>query len=178
LTREIFMSKKKNSKYAFLAGIFVIAAVAIGAYALGQSGFDSEKEILLPGKLEIAETQYDFGTISLDNVSHTFMAKNVGEGPLTIEQVSTSCGCTSAQLKKDGKASARFGMDHGNLPRANMTLEPGEETEIVVTYNPLAHGLNRAAGYFNRIVYLKTDNPKKEHELTVTMTVDPEKGKQ
>lgn len=167
------MSKKRNSKYyAFLAGIVVVVLVALGAYAIGQS--DAEKENVLPGKLEIAETKYDFGTIGLDNVSHSFLVKNIGEGPITIEHVSTSCMCTTAQLKKGNKISTRFGMDHGNLPRANITLEPGEETEVVVTYNPLAHGLARAAGYFRRAVYLKTRNPKEEYELMIEMKVDPD----
>ncbi len=167
-----FMFKKKKSKFSFIAGILIVAAIAIGAYALGQSG--AEKEAQVPGKLEIAETQYNFGTIGLDNASHSFMVKNVGEGLLTIERVSTSCGCTSAQLKQGDKTSVKFGMDHGNLPRANMKLEPGEEAEVIVTYNPLAHGLNKAAGYFRRITYIKTSNPKKEHELVVEMTVDPD----
>jgi len=165
------MSKKKNSKYGLWVGIVVVVLVAIGVYAMGQS--DTKKENLLPGRLEIAETQYNFGTIGLDNVSHSFMVRNTGAGPMTIEHVSTSCMCTSAQLRKDGKTSITFGMDHGNLPRANMTLAPGEEVEVIVTYNPLAHGLQNAAGYFRRIVYLKTDNPKEEHELTIDMTVDP-----
>lgn len=172
LTRENFMYKKRILKPSFIFGIIFVGVVAIGAYVLGQGG--TEKENLLPGKLEITETQYDFGTIGLDNVSHTFMVRNIGEGPLPIERVSTSCGCTSAQLKQGNKTSVKFGMDHGNLPKANITLEPGEETEVIVTYNPLAHGPSRAAGYFNRIVYIKTGNPKEEHELTVTMTVDPE----
>lgn len=168
---------KKNNKSIFFTGVIVVvlAIVAFGAYALGQqSGSDDEKQ--LPGKLEITETEYNFGTIGLDKVSHPFVVKNVGKGPLTIERVSTSCGCTSAQLKKGNETSVRFGMDHGNLPRANMTLEPGEETEVIVTYDPLAHGLNRAAGYFNRVVYIKTSNPNKEHELTVKMIVDPSLG--
>lgn len=165
------MSKKKNSKIIFLVGILVVLAIAFGAYSLGQNNTD--KEDLLPGKLEIAETVYNFGTIGLDKVSHTFVVKNVGEGPLTIERVATSCGCTTAQLKKGDKTSVKFGMDHGNLPKANMTLEPGEETEVVVTYDPLAHGLASAAGYFRRNVYIKTSNPKEEYELIVEMTVDP-----
>lgn len=165
------MSKKKNSKYAFLAGIVVVVLITLGAYAMGQN--DTKKANLLPGKLEIAETQYDFGTIGLDNVSHSFMARNIGEGPVTIEHVSTSCMCTSAQLKKGGKTSIKFGMDHGNSPKANITLEPGEEAEVIVTYNPLAHGIQSAAGYFQRVVYVQTSNPKEEHELTIEMTVDP-----
>ena len=166
------MSKKKNKTSLIVFGILLVAIIAAGAYALGKN--ETSQADLLPGKLEIVESKYDVGTIGLDKVDHTFVVKNVGEGPITISHVSTSCGCTSAQLRKDGKKSVTYGMDHGNLPRANMVLEPGEETEVIVTYNPLAHGLSNAAGDFQRIVYIKTDNPKGEHQLTIEMTVDPE----
>lgn len=160
----------KNNKY--LIGGIVVLVLLIGAFMLGKGGTN---EAQAQGKLEVAETHYDFGTIGLDNVTYPFTVRNVGAGPLTIERVSTSCGCTTAQLKQGNKTSVQFGMDHGNLPKANMTLQPGEETEVLVTYHPLAHGLNNAAGHFRRIVYIQTSNPKEEHELTVEMTVDPDK---
>jgi hypothetical protein len=169
------MFRRKKLKLIFLTGILAVAAVATGFYALGQT--DTEQVSTLPGKLEIEETQYNFGTIGLDNVSHIFMVKNIGPGPLTIERVSTSCGCTTAQLKQGDKTSVKFGMEHGSLPRANKTLEPGEEIEVVVTYNPLAHGMQNAAGSFRRIVYIQTSNPKEERELTVEMTVAPNLGR-
>ncbi len=167
------MFKYKNSKYFVWVGALVVLVAFFGFV----SSYGDRQEVkTLPGKLEISTLKYDFGTIGLDNVSHTFVAKNTGEGPVNITQVSTSCGCTTAKLIKDGKSSVKFGMDHGNLPPANMELEPGEEVEIEVTYNPLAHGLSKAKGYFNRLVYIKTDNPREEHEIMVTMTVDPELG--
>ncbi len=168
------MSKKTNSLSAVIIGVIAVLVIAIGAYALGQRSGGANDENLLPGRLEISETQYDFGIIGLDKVSRTFVIKNVGEGPLTIERVSTSCGCTTAQLKKDGKTSVTFGMDHGNLPKANMVLGPGEETDIVVSYNPLAHGLSKAAGTFTRVVYIQTSNPRQESEIAISMTVDPD----
>lgn len=167
------MSKKRTSKSFLLIGAVVLLTIVAGAYALGKGSTSTDTENLLPGKLEIVEKEYNFGTIGLDKASHVFVVKNIGEGPLTINHVSTSCGCTSAQLNKNGRKSVMYGMDHGNLPKARMILEPGEETDVIVTYDPLAHGRNRAAGYFQRMVYIKTDNPKGEHQLTVEMTVDP-----
>lgn len=160
----------KKSKY-FIGGTIVVLLIVIG-YMFGQKDSQNAQA---QGKLEIVQQHYDFGTIGLDDVSHVFLVKNIGIGPLKIEKVSTSCGCTTAQLKQGDKKSVKFGMDHGNLPPANMILEPEEEAEVVVTYNPLAHGLNKAAGTFRRIVYLQTSNPKKEYELTIAVTVDPDK---
>ncbi|MCF6284646.1 MAG: DUF1573 domain-containing protein [Candidatus Hydrogenedentes bacterium] len=60
---------------------------------------------------------FDFG--EMDNsqkVLHDFVLKNVGDEPLEISNVKTSCGCTVAKLE-------------------NKTLEPGEETKISATLN-------------------------------------------
>lgn len=160
-----------ENKYYIFGIIAVIILVGVG-YFLGQK---DNQEAQAQGKLEIIEAYYDFGTVGLDNISHSYVIKNVGAGPLTIEKVSTSCGCTTARLQKEGDSSRSFGMDHGNLRRANFVLEPGEEAEVIATYNPLAHGANRAAGRFNRIVYLTTSNPKDEYELKFDITIDPNK---
>lgn len=160
-----------KTKYYIFGIVIVIILVGVG-YLLGQK---DHQEAQAQGKLEIAEAYYDFGTVGLDNVSHSYVIKNVGAGPLTIARVSTSCGCTVAQLKKADESTRVFGMDHGNLPRANFVLAPGEEAEVVATYNPLAHGLQNAAGRFNRIVYLQTENPRDEYELKFDITVDPNK---
>lgn len=126
------------------------------------------------GKLEIVEDYYDFGTVGLDNVSHKYRVRNSGDGPLTIAQLSTSCGCTAAQIETTAGASQPFRMDHGNLPPTNVVLAAGEEADIIATYNPLAHGLANAAGQFRRSIYIETDNPRDEHELTFDVTVDPD----
>ncbi len=163
----------KNKKQNYILGIIGVVALLFIGYMLGQGGGDKTPKA--EGKLEILETDYDFGVIGLDNVTHEFPIKNIGEGPLKISRVATSCGCTTAQLQKGGETSVKFGMDHGNLPKPNMTLEPGEEAVVLVTYNPLTHGLKNAAGTFRRIVYIQTDNPRSEYELSISMKVDPNK---
>ena len=167
------MHKKKKRQYYIIGIIGALILIFIGS-SLG-GGNNNNNVAQASGKLEIPETNYDFGVIGLEDVSHEFLIKNTGEGTLSISRVATSCGCTSARLKKAGKTSVRFGMDHGNLPKPNMHLAPGEEAIVIVTYSPLAHGLDRAAGTFHRIVYIKTKNPKEEYELNISMKVDPNK---
>ena len=163
------MKLKKNKQIIFTIVLGIIFLLV--GYLIGQDNKPSTK---LPGQLELSDSFFDFGTVGLDPVEHSFTIKNVGEGELNISKVSTSCGCTTAQLEKQGEISSPFGMDHGNLPPANFSLLPGEEGKIKVTYNPLAHGLQNARGTFRRMVYIRTENPKKEYTLTINVTVDPD----
>jgi hypothetical protein len=75
-----------------------------------------------PGRIELGETEFDFGEISSTGpVSQTFQVRNAGQGTLTIIGASTSCGCTTAEVDKD-------------------QLRPGETTTLTVTYDPQVHG--------------------------------------
>ena len=105
-----------------------------------------------PGQVELSASEYDFGTIPNDKpVSQTFEVRNVGRGKLEILGVSTSCGCTSAEVSQ-------------------RQLGPGEAAELTVTYDPLAH--DGATGQFMRIVYVRSDDPDvPEATLTVRVTV-------
>jgi len=105
-----------------------------------------------PGQVELSASEYDFGTIPNDKaVSQTFEVRNAGQGKLEILGVSTSCGCTSAEISK-------------------RQLGPGETAELKVTYDPLAH--DGATGRFMRIVYIRSNDPDlPEATLTVRVTV-------
>ncbi len=67
-------------------------------------------------RAKFKETAWDFGKIKQGEVvTHEFVFKNIGDAPLLIEQVETSCGCTAALLSekkvepgKEGKIKASF----------------------------------------------------------------------
>jgi hypothetical protein len=105
-----------------------------------------------PGQVELSATEYDFGTIPNDKpVSQTFEVRNRGRGQLEILGVSTSCGCTSAEVSK-------------------RRLARGETAQLEVTYDPLAH--DGATGRFMRIVYIRSNDPDvPEATLTIRVTV-------
>ncbi len=70
-----------------------------------------------PPKLEIVEKSHDFGKATEgDKLTYVFKVKNSGSGPLLIDRVTTSCGCTAAVLK-------------------NKEVLPGGEGEIEVTFD-------------------------------------------
>ena len=68
-------------------------------------------------RILIAEPNFDFGFAPEGTfMVHEYTIKNVGDEPLEIKRVRTTCGCTSAPVKK-------------------MRLEPNEETTITVIFN-------------------------------------------
>jgi hypothetical protein len=109
-----------------------------------------------PGQIELSATDFDFGTVPNNRpVSEVFQVRNVGQGILEITGVSTSCGCTTAEV------DAR-------------SLAPGEATGLTVTYDPQVH--DGETGEFLRIVYVRSSDPDTpEASLTIRVTVvEPE----
>jgi len=122
--------------------VVLVAAVAVGYAALPHA----------EGQIELSATEFDFGTIpNTGPVSEVFQVRNVGDGPLEISGVSTSCGCTAAEV-------------------GSWRLAAGTSTDLTVTYNPLAH--DGATGEFVRLVYVRSDDPETpEASLIVRVTV-------
>lgn len=77
-----------------------------------------QEEVASPQpKIVVPEQRFDFGYSPEGYyMVHSFKVRNAGEGELRIQRVRTTCGCTSAPMKK-------------------MQLEPGEETEVTVIFN-------------------------------------------
>jgi len=68
-------------------------------------------------KLELSTSLWDFGQKwAGEKAETTITLKNVGDAPLRIDKVKTSCGCTAASVKKK-------------------LLAPGDSEEVKVTYN-------------------------------------------
>ncbi len=105
-----------------------------------------------PGKIELSADEFDFGTVpNTEAVNQVFQVRNVGQGELEITGVSTSCGCTTAEI-------------------GSHSLSPGDETDLTVTYDPQAHG--GATGEFMRLVYVQSNDPDNlETTLTIRATV-------
>lgn len=110
--------------------------------------------------------KYDFGEISMarGNVSTTFLLKNDGSDPLKISEITTSCMCTTAEI--DGKI---FKMTHGGEVSMNspIAIAPGETKEMLVTFDPNAHG-PEAVGPIRREIYVHTNSSSTPH---VTVSV-------
>lgn len=102
--------------------------------------------------VRVDRPEHDFGTILQgENVRHVFAFVNSGTAPLTIEKVTSSCGCTAAL------ASAKV-------------LAPGESGEIQTSFDSA-----RFRGQVKKTVYLYTNDPVQPMvQLQIKATVKAE----
>lgn len=119
-----------------------------------------------------SELFHDFGDINIEGglINHRFEFSNQGEEDLMIMNLSTSCACTAAEvILSDGTQSPLFGMR--DMTQWGETVAPGESFEVLVTYDPMAHGPN-ATGEMNRSVIMTTSS----QENGRTAVMDPNLG--
>lgn len=68
-------------------------------------------------KLQVSTREWDFGEKWAGEPAETTLTlKNVGDAPLRIEKLKTSCGCTAARME-------------------NTVLQPGQIEEVKISYN-------------------------------------------
>jgi hypothetical protein len=87
--------------------------------------------------IRIQPPEYDFGIITKEGgiVRTTFSLFNNGDKKVTIEEISTSCGCTSANVSKE-------------------VILPDEAVSLEVEFDPNFH--EEPPGRFSRTVFLQT----------------------
>ncbi|MDP2684334.1 MAG: DUF1573 domain-containing protein [bacterium] len=85
-------------------------------------------------------SSYDFGDVSqaLGVVNKSFTINNSGSDDLIINNLLSSCGCTSVALVIDGIEGPKFGM-HNNPTDWSATIKPGESAELIIYYDPNVH---------------------------------------
>jgi hypothetical protein len=110
--------------------IFIFVFIATASVLLGCSkseNKDSEKQAnsKLPVFALIDSADYDFGTIREGAiVEHDFKFKNEGEYPLILNNISSSCGCTTPEWPKEpigpnqtASIKVRFDSKHKSGPQ-------------------------------------------------------------
>lgn len=91
-----------------------VALVAFGAFAQEDKVFD---EPVNGPKIVFKESSFNFGDINQgDIVEHVFAFENVGNEPLILSNVQTTCGCTAPSWPKE-------------------PILPGKAGEITVKFN-------------------------------------------
>lgn len=101
----------------------------------------------------ISPQNQDLGQVVYGDVPvTTFTLTNFGPLPTKITRVSTSCGCTKAEVEKE-------------------VLGAYEATKVEVSFNPAIHGDATDIGDITRTIYIQTDNPNFP-ELTSTITAN------
>jgi hypothetical protein len=99
--------------------------------------------------IDVAQT-FDLGTVVKGSLAVANLpVLNLGNGPLTVAAVSTSCGCTKATLTP-------------------MTIPPGGEARLRVEYDSAAH--EEDLGRVERFVFISSDDPD-EDDVQIKFTV-------
>lgn len=141
-----------------------------GTFALSNEGQNLLKEI----KIELAKRApkdrpiinigpdtYDFGDVSVAKgvVSTVMTLKNDGKSDLVINNMDSSCMCTTASIIFNGVEGPIFGMSmHGNPKGWSVTIPPGEEAQLKIYYDPTVHP--EAVGqHLVRIISVFSDDP-------------------
>lgn len=124
----------------FLTMIFIFSALWANI-ATGSEG----------AKIKVSSSVFDFGEITQgDQVDHLFTYKNIGDEPLTIGRVKTSCGCTVA------------------LP-SKTNLLPNEDGELKVTFDS-----GRFHGNIHKEIYLSSNDKQNPlAKLVLTAKINP-----
>ncbi|MFN9710803.1 MAG: DUF1573 domain-containing protein [Bacteroidota bacterium] len=122
-------------RYLFMALLVLFALPAVHAQKKNKKKTEETNASLPPVtvQLRFSETNYDFGKIPQGRpVYHVFSIENTGLDTLKVENVQTSCGCTTPEYSKDpvlkgGKLDLKVGY--------NAASEGNFEKSITVTYN-------------------------------------------
>lgn len=123
--------------------LWILCFLAMTGWAFAQSGSEGKP------KIAFEKTLHKFGEIDKGKKAKTsFRFSNKGKGTLKIEDVTATCGCTTAKPEKTEYA-------------------PGEQGDIEVTFDS-----TRFFGFTTKKVMVITNDPKnKEYELTIEGTV-------
>lgn len=128
-----------NQKILFflILGI-IILGIAVFGYFKAIPGIGNQAGNL--PRIEISPKYFDFGEINYGEVvNYNFKVKNSGQEILEIKRVATSCPCATAKIAKE-------------------IIEPGEEVELMVSYDSDAMGLH-GQGREERIIYVRSNDP-------------------
>jgi hypothetical protein len=109
-----------------------------------------------PGRPDIdVVASYDLGTVNKGEVAATELpVRNVGSGLLTIASVSTSCGCTTAEV-------------------APLAIPAGGEGTLRLAYDSAVHASD--LGAIERYVFIASDDPD-EADMQIKFTVYVQAG--
>jgi len=151
---------------SFIIGIVIFSLIVIGGSYLLVSGGKQNSSTSAPvfyevkdkekPKIQVKDFIKDMGTIKVsDQKAEDFMIKNVGNKPLQLSQISSSCGCTVGQIIIDGNTSEEFGMHSQSDYIAE--INPGKEAIVRVTYRPYVMPVY---GPVDREVYVTTNDPE------------------
>ncbi len=164
--------------------IVITALVVVGLIVFSQSFINKQSsgtgsnlsQNWKNGILSAEEKSFSFGEVSMAKgvVIKNFKIKNIGTDPVEIAKLYTSCMCTTASfVRVDGSKKGPFGMQgHGYIPSISEVLNPGNEANIEVVFDPAAHG-PAGVGRIDRVVSVENSGKSGKLDLSFSANVTP-----
>lgn len=157
---------KKQKKRLITYGIVVIILLAVVGFFYGKAIPPKNAPII-----SVEPNSYNFGTVSQakGTVSAIMSITNIGNEPLVLKNMDTSCGCTSAAIVDNGVEGPRFSMAmHGTNPKDwKKVIAPGDSAKLKIYYNPNVH--KELRGSVRRSVSIYSNDPRNKVIEVVVM---------
>lgn len=164
--------EKEKKRDLFLPTILTLVILALGVVVFAGTRVVSSANVQTNTNVTFStnEAAYDWGTIPLNGgvVTKTFDITNEGANVLELYDVQTSCACTTAQLRTNGRSSEVFGM-HAKS-KDTFEVQPGETAQLDVLFDPAFHGPS-GAGSIDRTVRMRT-NSAVQPEIIFRLTAE------
>ncbi len=158
LERERKEKRDRWIKY----GVIILIIVVSGFYL-----YKRNARLENAPRIVIKPSSYNFRDVSVaGGVVKTAMSiKNEGKSDLLIDDMDSSCACTTATITKDGKEGPVFSMrEHGTNPVGwSEKIKPGETAELNIYYDPRVHSELR--GPVTRAITVFSNDPKTSKKI-------------
>lgn len=106
-------------------------------------------------RIKLSKTAADLGSMKVsEDKSYDFAVKNIGNAPLQLSEITSSCGCTFGQVIYEGLESEKFGMH--SQSNSTFDIAPEKEAKVRVIYSP---SIMPVYGPVEREVYITTNDP-------------------
>ncbi len=149
-----------NTKTIIIIVLIAVAVLGFMVWGYGRMAGPTQAQLSEKSSLTAAETFHDFGTISMANgkVDHMFQITNPTGGDITINNLQTSCMCTTAYIVDGSSKEGPFGMPGmGGATAANDVIPAHGTQSIDVVFDPAAHG-PAGVGNIDRFIYATEEN--------------------
>ena len=170
--RQIRSRKIKKMAAIFLPLVLIVGGAAFGIVKISSRGDGGTPNQNGSPRMEISQEEYDAGKVSMAAglVEKTFEIKNSGKGDLKIENIVTSCHCTTAVLKVGDKESPEFGMTNSN-PFWSQRIAAGQTGYLEVIFDPAYHGSEGLGPVVRAVWFATNDSKNKKAEIRLLANV-------
>lgn len=135
-----------------IGGIILVSLNSKGPPIPRYQATDSDRP-----KLEISETDFNFGQMNLNETkTREIQLKNGGLSSLILSDAVTSCDCTFVQFVIDGVESPKFSMARN--PKWRGEIKPNQSALLRIVYEPR---IMPVKGAVKREVVFKTNDPER-----------------